>query len=112
MDNLDSFLNEFALSAKANRLAHALTTQTWHSRQVLDEIISGSAHNWQISRLGMVDHANLRLAVYQLIKMPEIPVKVVINEAVEMAKEFSSAQAPSFINGVLDTILHSQKKQD
>lgn len=106
MGNLDAFLDEYASSAKANRLAHTLITQTWHSREMLDQIISTAAHNWQVSRLSMVDHGILRLAVYQLIKSPEIPPKVVINEAIDIAKEFSSARAPGFINGVLDSIYH------
>ena len=66
----------------------------------IDEIIGQSAKGWDLSRMNKVDLAILRLAVYE-IKFGDTPVGVAINEAVELAKKFSSDEAPSFINGVL-----------
>ena len=66
----------------------------------IDDIIAGCATGWDITRMNKVDLAILRLAVYEM-KYGETPVGVAINEAVELAKKFSSDEAPAFINGVL-----------
>ena len=66
----------------------------------IDEIIGQSAKGWDLSRMNKVDLAILRLAVYEM-KFGDTPVGVAINEAVELAKKFSSDEAPAFINGVL-----------
>lgn len=66
----------------------------------IDGIIEQSAKGWDLSRMNKVDLAILRLAVYEM-KFGETPVGVAINEAVELAKKFSSDEAPAFVNGVL-----------
>ena len=66
----------------------------------IDSLIEQSAKGWDLSRMNKVDLAILRLAVYEM-KFAETPVGVAINEAVELAKKFSSDEAPAFINGVL-----------
>ena len=67
----------------------------------IDEIIEQTATGWTIARMGKVDLAILRLAVYEMKKDEDIPVSVAINEAVELAKKFGQDESPSFINGVL-----------
>lgn len=69
-----------------------------------DSLIAGAIIRWQLSRLSVVDKSILRLAVYQLKFCPDIPPRVVINEAIELAKKFSSDKSPSFVNGVLDAV--------
>ena len=66
----------------------------------IDAVISAAAKGWDLERMNKVDLAILRLAVYEM-RFGETPVGVAINEAVELAKKFSSDEAPSFINGVL-----------
>lgn len=75
----------------------------------LDELIKVHAENWRIERLAAIDRAILRLAAHEL-RAGKTPPKVVINEAVELAKKFSSEDAAPFINGILDAILKSPKK--
>ena len=70
-----------------------------HMKEI-DEIIGQSAKGWDLSRMNKVDLAILRLAVYEM-KFGDTPVGIAINEAVELAKKFSSDEAPAFINGVL-----------
>lgn len=70
----------------------------------IDSIISSVSKGWSIERMAKVDLAILRLAVYELKFGKATPKKVVINEAVELAKKYSSDNAPSFINGVLGKI--------
>jgi N utilization substance protein B len=70
----------------------------------LDEFISKAAPQWPIDKLNRIDLAILRLAVFE-IKQGQVPPKVAIDEAVELAKEFGSESSPGFINGVLGTVL-------
>lgn len=83
-------------------------------RQEVDEEIKEAAPAWPIEKLNRVDLAILRLAIYEL-KYEKTPPKVVIDEAVELAKEFGSENSPSFVNGVLGTVFKKQeedKKED
>ncbi len=70
-------------------------------RENLDEIISASLTSWSIKRLSRVDISILRLALLEILECEEIPEKVSINEAVELAKKYSTDKSPKFINGVL-----------
>lgn len=72
-------------------------------RQFLDDVISEFSRGWTASRLPRVDRALLRLAIWEILKS-ETPPAVIINEAVELAKEYGTAESPGFINGVLDNI--------
>jgi len=85
-------------------LASKWTNGTWENLAQCDELIAGSTIKWQLSRLPPVDRNVLRLAVYQLKWCPEIPPRVVINEAIDLAKKFGSDKSGSFVNGVLDAI--------
>ena len=71
----------------------------------IDEIISSKAEGWNISRMGKVELAIIRLAVFEIRFDEDIPDLVAIDEAVELAKKFGGDQAPSFINGVLARIV-------
>lgn len=71
----------------------------------IDEIISSKAEGWNISRMGKVELAIIRLAVFEIRFDEDIPDLVAIDEAVELAKKFGGDQAPSFINGVLARII-------
>lgn len=75
------------------------------NQKAIDEHIGNASEGWDFSRLSKVDIAIMRLAVYELMFDDDIPTKVSINEAVELAKDFSSDEAPSFINGILGKIV-------
>ena len=70
----------------------------------LDEAITKASTNWRFERIAAVDRNILRIGAYELMKEPETPASVIIDEAVEMAKRFGEADSPSFVNGVLDAI--------
>jgi N utilization substance protein B len=70
----------------------------------LDAAIGEAATNWRFDRIAAVDRNILRIAAYELMMEPHTPASVVIDEAVEMAKRFSEAEAPGFVNGVLDAV--------
>lgn len=71
---------------------------------LIDSLIEEYSENWTIERMAVVDRNILRLAVYELAIRDDVPYKVAIDEAVELAKEFSSDESAAFINGVLDKI--------
>ena len=77
---------------------------TLQHQQEINKEIEGALQDWKLSRLSHVDLAILQITVYEMRYEEEIPVSVSINEAVELAKKYSSDAAPAFINGVLGTI--------
>jgi transcription antitermination protein NusB len=70
----------------------------------IDGRIRGLAHNWEFDRIARIDLAILRIAMYEMVYRKDIPPVVSINEAIDLSKEFSSADAKRFINGILDRL--------
>jgi N utilization substance protein B len=70
----------------------------------IDPLIVEAASTWRIERMNILDRLILRLAVYEFLEAPETPARVVIDEAIELARSFSSEEAVAFVNGVLDAI--------
>ena len=87
--------------------AHAreLVEGTLGHRPELDELIASQAENWRLERMPAVDRNILRLAVFEMLYQTDVPKKVVLNEAIELAKRFGSDQSPRFVNGLLDGLL-------
>jgi len=104
LDQLDFFLGRYGTDLRARQLAQKWICGTWQDLNRIDAMIAQVSTNWDLHRINQVDCSNLRLAAHQLLDCPDIPVKVVINEAVELAKEFSTARSSGFVNGVLDAI--------
>lgn len=77
----------------------------------IDRLIAQTAPSWPIEKINKIDLAILRLAVYELTKQTDIPPKVVVDEAVEIAKEYGSESSPSFVNGVLGKLISLQSLQ-
>ena len=70
----------------------------------IDRLISGISDHWDVSRLAVVDRIILRMAIAELITEPDVPSKVCINEAVEIARKFSTENSSRFVNGILDAV--------
>ena len=90
--------------------ACAVTRGVADHRSEIDALISRTAANWSIERIMPVDRALLRMAVYELRYCAEIPARVTINEAIELAKQYGSDKSPAFINGILDRIASGKIK--
>ncbi|MBM3805179.1 MAG: transcription antitermination factor NusB [Actinobacteria bacterium] len=73
-------------------------------REQADELITEFSHSWTLGRMPAIDRNVLRLAIHELVARPEVPTAVVINEAVELAKRFSTEESGKFVNGVLSAI--------
>jgi N utilization substance protein B len=103
-------LGETDLDATAREFATRLAARTLSNLELLDERIRSRAEHWLISRMAVVDRNILRLAVYEFLYEPT-PRTVAINEALEIARRFSTYEATQFINGILDAIKRDLDEQ-
>ena len=87
-----------------------LTEGTLDKLSTIDPTIERYAENWSMGRMACVDRNILRLAVYEMLFVEEIPLKVAINEAVELAKRYGEADSSKFVNGILDRIAKTECK--
>jgi N utilization substance protein B len=98
---------KFWRSAKAADTTRAFANKLFEGAakdaDELDTLIVQHAQNWRLERMAIIDRAVLRLAIYEL-RIAETPPKVVLNEAVDLAKKFSSEDAGAFVNGILDAV--------
>jgi transcription antitermination protein NusB len=95
---------ELEIDDAARTFAGELVQATVNDLPRLDEIIGGASKNWRLERMSRVDRNILRLATCELASFRQTPVKVAINEAVELAKRFGAAESAAFVNGILDRI--------
>ena len=77
---------------------------------MIDDKIRLSASNWSIDRMAVVDRNILRMSVFELFYIKDIPVKVTLNEAIEIAKRFGEEESGSFVNGILDRIVRDHQE--
>jgi N utilization substance protein B len=103
-ETLEYFREELSLDEKTLAFARELAQGTLERQLELDPIIKEFLEKWDFDRLGNVERSILRLATFELLHRPEIPRKVSLNEAVELAKDFSTDEAAKFVNGVLDRL--------
>jgi transcription antitermination protein NusB len=107
-DTLDEKIRDhlefIKVTKNAGDLAFMLVKGVLSNLKSIDDLIETGADNWSIPRLVAIDRSILRLATYELHFLKDIPHKVAINEAIEIAKEFGTNESPAFINGVLDKI--------
>lgn len=89
---------------EAIAFALALYDGTVAARAAIDERLAQAAENWRVSRMATIDRNILRLGAYELLHAPEQPIRVVFNEAIELARRYGSADSPAFVNGVLDRL--------
>jgi N utilization substance protein B len=93
------------LDDEAREYARALARGAWDDRQIIDGYISDAARNWRLERIAIIDRLLMRLAVQEWLAFPATPPRVVIDEAIELARAYSGDDAAKFVNGVLDGVL-------
>ena len=96
-------------SSPVNKLAESRFTEqlvngVFDNLEEIDHQIEKHSHNWKLNRMSAIDRNILRIAIFELLSCDEIPPKVSINEAIEIAKTFGDKNSPAFINGILDQI--------
>jgi N utilization substance protein B len=100
----EDFWRRHPVDEEARAFASSLVRGAKTQQVKIDAIIAECAEHWDLERMAVVDRNILRMAVFELLYEPTVPGKVAINEAIEIAKKFGTAESSRFINGVLDRI--------
>jgi len=103
--------NHDTVNSEIKKFADYLVTGTCKNKNLIDNLISKCATNWQIQRMAAIDRNIIRMATFELLFAEDIPPKVSINEAVEIAKRYGDKDSNKFVNGVLDKINKQECKK-
>jgi N utilization substance protein B len=109
---LEEFWKPLKDSEETRAFAERLVAGVREHQNELDALIGKYATNWKVSRMQIVDRNILRLGAYELLWLDEVPAKVTVNEAIELAKDFGDDEAAKFVNGILDKVLATEAKLD
>jgi N utilization substance protein B len=104
IEELNHHFDHFSVPEELRGFAAELVAGSLRELPQLDALLEKHASNWKIGRMGFVDRNLLRMSIYELSHFPDTPASVVIDEAIELAKQFGTAESPAFINGVLDAV--------
>jgi len=107
---MEGYFQTLLLQSVGTAFARQLFNGALEKRAELDRLITEFAENWELDRMAAVDRNILRLAAYELVEMPETPINVIIDEAVEIAKKYSTADSGKFVNGILDKLKSARKQ--
>ena len=105
-------LFEIEIDPQSLEFADELVATARERLAEIDYVIQSASRNWRLERMSRVDRNILRLATSELRHFPDVPVKVAINEAVELAKRFGTSDSPAFVNGILDRIAHQLRRSE
>lgn len=107
---LDEFWRQCHASEDVKTFAERLVGGVLEHKKDLDSLIGKYATNWKVSRMQILDRNILRLGAYELLYLDEVPAKVSVDEAIELAKDFGDEEAAKFVNGILDKVLATETK--
>ena len=99
------------IEPEGNVFASAIVGNARTNRAKIDEALQAASKNWRLERMSTVDRNILRLAAAELMYDETVPTKVVINEAIELAKLFGTTESPAFVNGILDRVAANVREQ-
>ncbi len=103
--------NHDTVNDQIKKFADYLVMGTCKNKDLIDKLISKYAKNWQIERMATIDRNIIRMATFELLFAEDIPPKVSINEAIEIAKKYGDKDSNKFVNGVLDKINKQESKK-
>ncbi len=101
---LNLYFENFRPSDKAREYCRRLIDGVLQHREEIDRLIEENSENWTLKRIAVVDRNILRISAFELLHCPDVPFKVSLDEAVELAKKFGTDDSGAFINGILDRI--------
>ena len=107
---LNEFWQENDAPEEIKTFANQLFTGTAQHLSEIDPMIAGYANNWDLKRMAVIDRNILRLGAFELLHVADVPPKVCLNEAIELAKRYGDAESGKFVNGILDTIHKSHAR--
>ena len=108
--SVEAFWQPLVPSPEVKRFANKLVLGTLEHLAEIDPLISRHADHWEIKRMAVIDRNVLRLGAFELCYLDDVPPKVCLNEAIELAKRFGDAESGKFINGILDAIHKSHQR--
>lgn len=103
-DDLRLFFDSFPADERARTFALALVEGVRREQTAIDKKLADALEHWSIGRLSRIDHNILRLAAYELLWLEDIPARVTMDEAIELAKAYGDQESGRFVNGVLDEV--------
>ena len=107
----EEFLAETTGDPGVREYARFLMEGVLSRLEELDGRIADVAENWNLNRIAIVDRCILRMALFELLESADVPPKVAINEAIDLAKKFSTEQSGNFVNGILDKVYSDMRAQ-
>jgi len=110
-NQVDEFLSTSTNDPEVYFFARELTLGAWAFREQADGWIRKAAAHWEVDRMAAVDRNILRLGIYEMLGRDDIPPRVAIDQAIELAKRFGAAESGAFVNGILDHVLREAKPE-
>lgn len=107
---VERWATEFVVPEASKTFAQELVDGTIAHQDEIDQTIASIAQDWTLSRMANVDRNVMRLATYEILFCPDIPGRVSLNEAIELAKRFGGEESAKFVNGILDRVVASISK--
>ncbi|MGE4357216.1 MAG: transcription antitermination factor NusB [Candidatus Omnitrophota bacterium] len=104
----ENFWSSIKVNREVKEYADSLIRGACMNLEKIDTLIKKHTQNWEISRMAVIDRNILRMSCFELDSMKDVPPKVVINEAIELAKKYGDVESPKFVNGILDKILKEE----
>lgn len=108
---LEEYISSHKFSEEVKSFIHDEVRGVWDHLKPIDKLIGEYSQHWSLPRISVVDKNILRIAIYEMLFCKDIPEKVSINEAVEIAKKYGAKDSGRFVNGVLDKIKENLKKK-
>jgi N utilization substance protein B len=109
---LSAYWESFDLEAEGDEYAEQLVKGIEAHHEEIDEAIREASTRWRLERMATVDRNVLRIGTYELVHRPDVPVRVVLDEAIELAKRFGGEDSSAFINGVLDRLAQTTRSEE
>ena len=110
VEGVQGFIDQATEVPRVREMAYFMAKSAWAFRVTADEWLGRIAPQWPVYRMAVVDRNILRLAMWELVNYPGTPPKVVLDEAIRLGKEFSTAESGSFVNGIMDAVLKEHVK--
>lgn len=104
LEQIDAFFAQTDREPDVIEYADTLARRAWSQRNAIDAAIGQVSKHWSVDRMAPVDRSILRMAVAEMMQGDDPPPAVIIDEAIELSKEFGEAESPQFVNGVLDAV--------
>jgi len=107
---LADILNRYSFNIKSQAFISDLFFKTVENKTWLEKVITQHLDNWEINRIALLDKLILQMAISELYFIDDVPPKVTLSEAIEIAKKYSTEESSSFVNGILDAVYKEREK--